>query len=522
MLDRQSSEPQVPNAQVTQGSPSNAVRPRQAARRKIEYVPFAREVPTYGGRDLNALEQEYISSAGSKRAMRTIGDWGAVDVDHLTLSIRSRLSTELSYALTTFTMFSTMKGHQEGTGFPLHSCLDLLDEILDLAEDLAFDAPEPPFDDSTPSTSFTHRQLVSAVLDEQHQPFAGLERHQGSKDPDIGPMQRPAAYILAVVNIIRNLSYFNSNLEVLARNDRLVNILLRLGTVTVKNGSPVPASPALSLSDVVTIRKDTLHTLASIANLIILPTTPPPSIISFIRRIIDLVSSYLVDPEEAVSPLASVQQIGVPVSGFVPPPPLADMALEVLVRFTFPDHNRQAVAKAVPHDVLQGLIGGLVHRMPIHDADFHLLMQIEQWMSYSTQLIMAVYILVFLAPTDLKQRIRSDRRLGLKSVLTRLLNRFLVNPEARSRFMNTARRVTETLKVLDDALDPFENPVDSLAPALSFGMGFSDSKDNGQEKGTGLLGAHRDLGWEALMTREVQVDEIMFRELESLVRIECQ
>ena len=99
-------------------------------------------------------------------------DWGTVDVDHLTLSFRSRLSTELSYAITTFTLLSTMRGQTQGSGFPIFQCGELFEEVLDLVEGLAFDGPESPPDHSTSQDIhpvFTNRQLVNIVLESQIQ-----------------------------------------------------------------------------------------------------------------------------------------------------------------------------------------------------------------------------------------------------------------------------------------------------------------------------------------------------------------
>jgi SWI/SNF chromatin-remodeling complex subunit SWI1 len=506
-------------------TPPNVVRPRQQpSRRKIEYLPLAREVDTYGGRDLKLIENEYVNTNG--RRIREINEWGPIDIEHLTLSIRSRLSTELSWGLTAFSLLSTMRGQQPGSGFPIMNCPDLLEEILDLAEDLAFDGPESQPDDQLfrePLEIRTHRQLTNIVLERHLQPFAALENHQGSKNSAIGPMQRPANYVLAVVNIIRNLSTVNDNIQWLSRHERAIDLLLRLGTIVIKDGVPTPASPTLSLSDLVEIRKDTIYTLSALAEHIPVPPTNPLSkeVLRMARRTIDLAASYLVDPVDAVSPLACVQRAGHPLNPHIRPPLFTDMALELLVHFIMPDANRQAVAKSVPSSSLWTLFEALVHRMPVIDSDFQMMVQ-EVWLSHIHDLTMAIYSLVFLAPPLLKQRMRTDRRLGFKNVMLRLLQRFLTTQDGRARFYLTARRIVETLKALDDSVDPFENPVDSSAPALSFGMGFADSNDSGQEKGTGLLGAHRDLGWEILNTREVQGDDLMFRELESLVRIECQ
>ena len=49
---------------------------------------------------MNHIQSEFMRMLQGK-TMRSIDEWGKVYVDSLTMSIRSRLSLELSYALTT-------------------------------------------------------------------------------------------------------------------------------------------------------------------------------------------------------------------------------------------------------------------------------------------------------------------------------------------------------------------------------------------------------------------------------------
>jgi SWI/SNF chromatin-remodeling complex subunit SWI1 len=245
--------PPSTSAGVTSSTPQNSAvappRPRpQPSRRKIEYIPLAREVDSHGGRDLRLIEEE-LSRITQCRPLRDINEWGTVDIEALTMSIRSRLSTELSYALTTFTLLSTMRGQTPGSGFPIVQCPDLLDEILDLVEDEAFGEEEdlePPIDEAEPMP--THREMVNVAYDEGSQIFAGLERPQGSKDPDIGPRQRPANIILTIFNIIRNLSVIPDNVPYLAKHERLLDILLRVCCVRRNDNVPRAMSMALSLT----------------------------------------------------------------------------------------------------------------------------------------------------------------------------------------------------------------------------------------------------------------------------------
>ncbi|RDB28970.1 SWI/SNF chromatin-remodeling complex subunit sol1 [Hypsizygus marmoreus] len=500
-------------------------RPRpQPSRRKIEYVPLARDVETYGGRDLKFLDAE-IGTMPQRRPIRDINDWGTVDIEALTMSIRSRISTELSYALTTFTLLSTMRGQTPGSGFPVVQAADLFDEVLDLLEEQAFgDAEDTPDIDSSlvDSPIATHRELVNMVYESGSNPFAVLAPRQGSKDPDLGPRQRPGDIILAVMNIIRNLSTIPDNVEFISRHTRLIDLILRLCTVIrAQDGAVASASPALSLSDLINVRKDTLYTLTNISSSVHLSTPSPSMTFRMANRAFQLISSYLVDPIEAISPSACVHIPGVPLSGHTKPPLLADVALDVFSRLSQADSNRQIFARSVHQSSLLRLFEALVHRLPVVDADFHIVAK-DVWLSYLEKNIMSIYSLAFLAPPVVKQKVKANRALGFKAIMLGMVQRFLMmpSPEGRSWFLVCTRRAIEAMKVLDDAEDSFDMSK-SAVPTMAFGMGYGDVGDNNAERGTGLLGGHRDVAWELLMVREVYGDEVMFNELESLARVEC-
>lgn len=513
--------------QDSQAPAASETQPRsrqQASRRKVEYVPLKRELDTYGGRDLQAVDQEWHSVV-PRRALRDINDWGVVDIECLCMSIRSRLSIELSYALTTLTVLSTMRGQTPGSGFPIYNCPDLLDDVLDLMEEFAFGGPEgypkPEFSEGS-SKIYTNRELVALVQDMEGNPFAPLEVQQGSKDPKLGPQQRPANVVIAILNILRNLATIADNAEFISNHPRLVDILLRLCCVEeVDNKPPTPVSKNLSISDLLLIRRETMNVLMGIANLINLAqNSSSTTTLRMTRRAFELIASYLVDPIDSVPPLAAVQLSGTPPYANRRPPPLADVALDVFTRFSQSDTNRQVITKAVPSITLWLLLEGLVHRLPIIDADF-LLMQREYWLGYIEKVVMGIYSLVFLAPFELKQKIKSDRRLGFKHVMFRMAQRVLTMPnDGRGGFAVSARRAIESMKLLDNAEDQTDTSESTVA-VLSFGMGFSDGGDSGMEKGTGMLGGNRDIGWEMLMMRDVFQDDVLFNELDSLVRVEC-
>jgi len=298
--------------------------------------------------------------------------------------------------------------------------------------------------------------------------------------------------------------------------------MLRTCTIRQVNGLPAPASDALSLSDLLQIRKDTLYTLVNLAPLI--PLAPSSSYSATLsNRVLELVASYLIDPTEAVSPFVSVQIPGQHSTTPPPKPPsLADAALDVFTRFSHSDANRQILAQTIPETHIQRLFEALIHRLPLTDMDFQICGR-ETWLSYLEKTVMALYCLAFLSPPSLKHRLKADRKIGFRTVMFRLVHKSLSNPnpEMRSLFSLCCRRAVETMKVLDDEGDLFDT-TETTAGTLSFGMGFADSSDNTIEIGSGLLVGRRDATWDILMTREVFGDECMFKELDSLARVECQ
>ncbi|KAK7058831.1 hypothetical protein VNI00_001455 [Paramarasmius palmivorus] len=507
------------SSQVT--TMNQQARPRlEPSRRKIEYVPFAREVDTYGGRDANQIEAEIANHA--RRPLRELNEWGTIDIDSLTMSIRSRLSTELSYALTTFTLLSTMKGQQPNTGFPINNCPDLLDEVLDLMEDLCFDGAEDKDVGDVEQDITTNRTLTNAVYESETRPFAGLEQYQACTDHSLGLRNKPGTVILAVLNIIRNLCVMPDNGKYIAEHPRALDLMLRAcqlsSTIPLK-----PASPALSLSELITVRKDVLYTLSSVAAFMPLADEnylPRQVTTRLTKRIFRVVASYIVDPVEAVTPMGCIQAVGGLASSR--PPPLADIALEVFTRLSQTDANRQVIAKAIPQPTLWHFFVSLVHRLPVVDADFQIiLMSKETWISYLDKLVMALYSLAFLSPPKLKARMKSDRSVGYPGVMQRLVQKLLMQASAEIRqiFYVSARRAIETMKLLDDGADSFDTSKSTVS-MLSFGIGYGEVGEAEVERGNGIFGGRRDFGWDLMLIREVNHDEQMFSELESLLRVE--
>lgn len=490
---------------------------RQISRRKIEYHPIERDLETHGGRDLRLLEDDW----SQRKPLRDVNEWGKVDIEAVTMSLRSRISFEVSYALTTLTLISTMKGQTPGTGFPITQCEELMDELLDLLEEEAFNDIPDTFQHPDPHI-ITHRDIVNAIHEDELRPFASLEYRQGEKDRNIGPKPRPGHTVLVIMNVLRNLTIFSDNHAFMASHTRFLDLFLRVSSVVRADDGRLPraASPVLTLSDVITARKDTLHVFLNLSHMIHLSpnSTPSKNSLRTANRVFELMASYIVDPEEAISPVTYVRQIGLPHNGPVRPPSHSDIALQVFTLLAHPDMNRQVFAQAVSQPRIWSLFEALVHRLPIVDLDFQLMAQ-DIWLGYLEKLVMAIYALAFLSPPSLKKRMKVDRALGFSRVMMRMVQKFLLagGPQGRAIFMVSAKRAVEAMKLIDDGRDSFDTS-EAAPPTLSFGMGWGEVGDNGPEKGTGLLGGYIDVTWDLLMQREV--DEMMFSELESLTRVE--
>ena len=321
------------------GTASQPQQPDPSRRRKIEYVPLHRDLDTFGGRDLRAIADDHHRLT-ARHALREINEWGNVDVDGLTMSLRSRLPTEMGYGFTTFTLLSIMRG-QGTSGFPIANCPELMDdsEALDLLLEVAFKDGEQD-DAFTETVIVTHKQVVDAILDDGSKPFASLVNVQSMKDYDtLGPKQRPGDVVLAIVNTMRSLSVNPDNHDYLANHERLLATMLRVCAAKKKQDDTIYAvSSVLTLRDLVAIRRDVLYLPINLSGSVQLapsmilastlsPAAWPPAAWQVARRAFILMASFLVDPSETINP--SELFISTSNNHSARPPALVDAALEV-------------------------------------------------------------------------------------------------------------------------------------------------------------------------------------------------
>jgi len=212
----------------------------------------------------------------------------------------------------------------------------------------------------------TMRELVNLVQEHETKPFASLDPNRpGIRDPNLGPKQRPGDVILAVVNIMRNwAAACTENLDFMARHPTMLSVILRISSIASRRADSTvrPASPILSLSDLITIRKDVSYILFGVtAELRLKGVYEKSPIVAtrMTRRILELVSSSLIDPLEICAPSAHSTV-----------PYVADNALQIWTRFSQPDDHRKIICGVIPQYWLWQLFEVLVYRLPVTTRDY--------------------------------------------------------------------------------------------------------------------------------------------------------
>ncbi|KIO30860.1 hypothetical protein M407DRAFT_20182 [Tulasnella calospora MUT 4182] len=535
------------------GHPPTAQQP-SGPRMKIQYRPLFRQLNTYGGRNITAMERERASTQ-SRRAARPIEEWGEVDIEGLIMSIRSRVAVEVTYALTALLALSTA-GRRQEEGFILTPCQDeLIPVLLAFLKETAFgsedadESPEPAIPPSQPpSKQWTHQELLKIALEDGSEIFgpgfdftspSGQRRRDGRRcaDPERGPKERPADVVLIVIQLFRNLSAFPANAEILMKYPAITNIIVRLCCFedeSISASFPQPLASLFTLTDLIKVQDHALHYLANVSQWLnfedLLPQTP--------QRIFRLAARYVVSPSVAVSPYHAAVQSSNPQQPPLPPS-APDLALDMFSRVSHRDEHRRVFSQSMHPQEIFNLYSALVRMLPVGREDYTVMTlnqhSLEAWVGYAERIMLSIYGLVFLAPPSLKRKMKLP---GVTSIITRLSYFYMKcttpdgksfavapAPNASHPFMVISRRAVETLKLLDQEGDCFgDDGAASMTGPFgfpTFGMGYGEPDAMGtkaREEGIGILAG----SWEQVVMRMMQcagVDDEFFAEMDSLVRM---
>lgn len=188
------------------------------------YVPTSRTIETDGGYDIPLLVDLGYAISQNRPDMPTVEEMGVIDTKAIMLSLASGLHAEVRYALDTLAALS----HHQGVGFNLEKCEDLLDVIVDCAEEqvemLSEEAAEvsdaldlPPYED-------VMRACRAETETLQDVPELGTQAYE---------LDRAADKLIAITTIFRNLSFWEHNHRLLTSNALikwLSNTIRLLGT----------------------------------------------------------------------------------------------------------------------------------------------------------------------------------------------------------------------------------------------------------------------------------------------------
>ncbi|BGP12501.1 hypothetical protein JCM10213_006934 [Rhodosporidiobolus nylandii] len=443
--------------------PSEPLAPPRRKRRKIEYTPLTRPVDTHGGCDLPLAEQTILRAEKARRP-RNLHDLGTVDIHSLTMSLRCRLPAEVAYALNALGLIAQsiqLEPNDGGVPFPLERCGDLLEELLELLEEMAFgtgdedgEEGEPAREEEVERPPFepprSYRDLFRLVTEEAGKLAPPPQPERARFEPLPG-----SDTVLAILNLLRNVSRAPENANLFGRQRRVLDVLARVSALPLQQERrstaryPLPVTPAESLA----IKKDVLEVLNTFGLDVRLAEHDEAAQ----RGVVDLLLFFLRDAEQQGEQLffdltstpSLASRLPQPTSLAIPP--YLELGLSALARVALLDANRAVLARLLPPDDLFSLFSSLVHRLPVTEQDFQLC-TFEAGLVHVYHTCLALYNLAFLAPLPVKRRLRDEPRFAkaLMRVVKRLAGSAHPERGGEDLFVALAQRCVGTLALLNN------------------------------------------------------------------------
>lgn len=453
---------------------------------KVEYIPARRDVATHGGWDLALVEAELGPlTKGYGKQPRTVRELGSVDIAALTLSLRSRLEVEVTYALNCLLILSSGSGiRPDMFHVSLSHCGDLLDELVELLESSSFKShntkgavvtqainlatepgngklPEPSGHDFKLRGQATHSDWVAETLLEEENAWMWRRRHskrsrsepsafdRNDEDPeevssedgtmtrvDDGEpyrralrterrLDRQVDIALTIFDILRNFASMAENVVVLAKDKPLLNILGRLVSPEAR------PETYFSASELLRIRKDVLFIVTAVTGPALkldeLPTATTSSLF-------DLFCAFILDASGIEGLAGLTYEYPQPPPGI--PAHLALRQAPVPSAPRVPHYADMALdgfarfaqpdtnRLVLSHCVPESTLLHLAHTLVkmLPCSDLDFnLFRTEARLSYTEHIAMCLYDIVFLAPSPTKLKLRNTA--GWVSAIFRVVKR---------------------------------------------------------------------------------------------------
>ncbi|BFZ59118.1 hypothetical protein YB2330_000120 [Saitoella coloradoensis] len=299
----------------------------------LEYVPKKRALQTHGGFQLDLLNRLGATVRETQPGRPKLRELGNIHLYGLNMSIQSGLNGEISYALDILNMIAG----EPSCKLPLVACGDLLESLVELANDMLDELVEAQPDEANPeednedgekpySLKRTYDEMMRDCMDESTLKLSA-ERSGG----DSYKLRLAAERSLCITGILRNFSFFTDNQLFMADEQDLIDLILRY--LSVLDLAP-KQTVLLTQKNMLMMWKDLLVLLSNLAAQVRLPS------VEAARTVLDLLlmfapaSPFSEDPEH-------LEFTTVDVSAH----PYAPAAIDVMAKLLARDHNVELFTK---------------------------------------------------------------------------------------------------------------------------------------------------------------------------------
>ncbi len=444
------------------------------------------------------------------------------------MSLRSRIGSEMSYALTALSMLSmpgvdpTDKG-----GLGLMHCGELLSDLVDLVEAAAFgedgwealkdrmEISEPAMDPANITLSSLakgkwpahHASLIALSLDIGRSSDVAADSADQDLTYSANTMSNKERCKITVVGLklLRNFSMMNDNYKFMCASPAFLNLVGRLADLQLAGKQNHGDDAIFTLADLMRMRKDILQILNNLSFDINLETLP----LDTTTRFMQVLLSFLED-EHVTPSWHRINEFGRDVKPTLIPPHI-DLAVETLSRLALMDCNRLCIRR-LPQDVLSRTFTTLVRLLPLTVHDLMRMRTMPIWVEFQARVATAIYNVAFLAEPSLRSRMRGTP--GVVAVLTRVIRHISMIPGVGGPLGIINRRLGEALGALNSKADVYNEAIGMTFGANAGVGGWTMS--HGESAEPGLLACEEELAM-MMACRGDAFDSRVFGELDRAI-----
>ena len=361
-----------------------------------------------------------------------------VDIHSLTMALRSRIPSEIVFAVNALHLLAESTRaieNEPGLAFPLAHAPELFEELVELFDDVIEDRLDDTDAEAMPPPS----PWRSGALPLSHRAFAALAAEDDMRlRADARDVKVPTAFkrsdlAMSLVGLFRHYALMDENVQIVAASDSVLGNLIRLCDFDERPNRTLQ----LSLSELLAVRKDVLQIFTDLALHIRLTQLPGDA---GVRTLMRLVSFFIDSPDPSIAPDQSpLRQHR----------PYVDLAVAALAKLAVQDPSRAIIGAALPARRIRELIDAVMALMPMTGLDFEAISN-ERGIVFAENLLMSLYNLVLLAPSDIRQQLRRSAAFG-RTVFRVAQRLYAGHPDdfAQNPFGSVVNRCLDVLIAVD-------------------------------------------------------------------------